>query len=121
MEILDIFYPQIYVYFQGTEVVPEDATSHTCLLAGKYLGTAVLVKATIEFDNIEFTSKSTDTKSVRLKLTCRCDDICVGIYIHRMVVNWLKRHTLCCGWDEYIYGSDDSEDDGEPLSLLVCI
>ncbi|KAK1387257.1 hypothetical protein POM88_015435 [Heracleum sosnowskyi] len=84
---------------EGTEVVPEDATSHTCLLAGKYHGmVTVLVKAKIEFDNIEFTTESTDTKSVRLTLTCRCQKyISVGIYIHRMVVNWQTYFMLWLG------------------------
>lgn len=65
--------------FQGTEVVPKNARSHTCLLSGIYIGNfKVLVRVSFGFDG---------PKEVAMKLAVRSDDISVSEAIHEIVAS----------------------------------
>ncbi|KAK1402643.1 Coatomer/calthrin adaptor appendage, C-terminal subdomain-containing protein [Heracleum sosnowskyi] len=64
---------------EGTEVVPKNARSHTCLLSGIYIGNfKVLVRVSFGFDG---------PKEVAMKLAVRSDDISVSEAIHEIVAS----------------------------------
>ncbi|XP_074333279.1 coatomer subunit gamma-like [Apium graveolens] len=64
---------------EGTEVVPKNARSHTCLLSGIYIGNyKVLVRVSFGFDG---------PKEVAMKLAVRSDDIAVSEAIHEIVAS----------------------------------
>ncbi|KAL1833748.1 hypothetical protein ACET3Z_003399 [Daucus carota] len=64
---------------EGTEVVPNNARSHTCLLSGVYIGNVkVLVRLSFGIDS---------RKEVAMKLAVRSDDISVSDAIHDIVAS----------------------------------
>lgn len=62
---------------QGTEVIPNNARSHTCLLSGIYIGN-VKVLVRLSFGIVGH-------KEVAMKLAVRSDDISVSDAIHEIV------------------------------------
>ncbi|KAG7011700.1 Coatomer subunit gamma-2, partial [Cucurbita argyrosperma subsp. argyrosperma] len=63
--------------FQGTEVVPSNSRSHTCLLSGVYYGDVkVLVRLSFGIDS---------SREVAMKLAARSDDEDVSDAIHEIV------------------------------------
>jgi hypothetical protein len=66
-------------YLQGTEVVPPNSRSHTCLLSGVYIGgVKVLVRLSFGLDG---------AKDVAMKLAVRSDDVTVSDAIHEIVAS----------------------------------
>lgn len=66
-----------FVLLQGTEVVPNNSRSHTCLLSGVYIGSAkVLVRLSFGIDG---------PKEVAMKLAVRSEDISISDAIHEIV------------------------------------
>lgn len=64
---------------QGTEAVPSNSRSHTCLLSGVYIGNVkVLVRLSFGMDA---------TKEVAMKLAVRSDDVNVSEAIHEIVAS----------------------------------
>ena len=64
---------------QGTETVPSNARSHTCLLSGVYIGNVkVLVRAQFGMDS---------SKEIAMKLAVRAEDASVAEAIHEIVAN----------------------------------
>ncbi|KFK29732.1 hypothetical protein AALP_AA7G171600 [Arabis alpina] len=64
---------------EGTETVPSNARSHTCLLSGVYIGNVkVLVRAQFGMDS---------TKEIAMKLAVRAEDVSVAEAIHEIVAN----------------------------------
>ncbi|KAG0616027.1 hypothetical protein M758_5G084800 [Ceratodon purpureus] len=62
---------------EATDVVPSNARSHTCLLAGKFLGGAqVLVRLSLGIDS---------QKQVAMKLAVRSEDPVVSDFIHEII------------------------------------
>ncbi|XP_031115794.1 coatomer subunit gamma-2-like [Ipomoea triloba] len=62
---------------EGTEVVPNNSRSHTCLLSGVYIGSAkVLVRLSFGIDG---------PKEVAMKLAVRSEDISISDAIHEIV------------------------------------
>ncbi|XP_024367632.1 coatomer subunit gamma-2 [Physcomitrium patens] len=62
---------------EATDVVPNNARSHTCLLAGRFLGdTQVLVRLSVGIDS---------QKQVAMKLAVRAEDIAVSDIIHDII------------------------------------
>lgn len=65
--------------FQGTEVVPPNSRSHTCLLSGVYMGNLkVLVRLSFGIDG---------PKEVAMKLAVRSEDESVSDAIHEIVAS----------------------------------
>ncbi|XP_047979348.1 coatomer subunit gamma [Salvia hispanica] len=64
---------------EGTETVPNNSRSHTCLLSGVYIGNVkVLVRLSFGMDA---------TKEVAMKLAVRSDDVNVSEAIHEIVAS----------------------------------
>ncbi|KAK9691084.1 hypothetical protein RND81_09G175000 [Saponaria officinalis] len=64
---------------EGTEVIPKNSRSHTCLLSGVYMGSAkVLVRLQFGFDS---------SREVAMKLTVRSEDEAVSDTIHEIVAS----------------------------------
>jgi coatomer protein complex subunit gamma len=64
---------------EGTDVVPSNARSHTCLLAGQFLGgVQVLVRLSVGIDA---------QKQVAMKLVVRSEDRAVSSVIHEIIAN----------------------------------
>ncbi|CAA0826430.1 Coatomer subunit gamma [Striga hermonthica] len=64
---------------EGTEVVPSNSRSHTCLLSGVYIGNVkVLVRLSFGIDG---------SKEVAMKLAVRSDDVNVSDAIHEIVAS----------------------------------
>lgn len=64
---------------QGSEVVPPNSRSHTCLLSGVFIGNVkVLVRLSFGLDG---------PKDVAMKLTVRSDDESVSDAIHEIVAS----------------------------------
>ncbi|KAF8112287.1 hypothetical protein N665_0065s0064 [Sinapis alba] len=64
---------------EGTETVPSNARSHTCLLSGVYIGNVkVLVRAQFGMDS---------SKEIAMKLAVRAEDVSVAEAIHEIVAN----------------------------------
>ncbi|KAH9624671.1 hypothetical protein KSS87_001681 [Heliosperma pusillum] len=64
---------------EGTEVVPKNSRSHTCLLSGVYMGSAkVLVRLQFGLDS---------SREVAMKLTVRSEDESVSDTIHEIVAS----------------------------------
>ncbi|KAF8095878.1 hypothetical protein N665_0320s0007 [Sinapis alba] len=64
---------------EGTETVPSNARSHTCLLSGVYIGNVkVLVRAQFGMDS---------SKDIAMKLAVRAEDVSVAEAIHEIVAN----------------------------------
>ncbi|KAF3544741.1 hypothetical protein DY000_02009970 [Brassica cretica] len=64
---------------EGTETVPSNARSHTCLLSGVYIGNVkVLVRAQFGMDS---------SKEIAMKLAVRAEDASVAEAIHEIVAN----------------------------------
>lgn len=64
---------------QGTEVVPNNARSHTCLLSGVFISNVkVLVRLSFGIDG---------PKQVAMKLAVRSEDEAVSDAIHEIVAN----------------------------------
>ncbi|GKV21165.1 hypothetical protein SLEP1_g31170 [Rubroshorea leprosula] len=64
---------------EGTEVVPSNSRSHTCLLSGVYIGNVkVLVRLQFGIDS---------QKEVAMKLAVRSDDVAVSEAIHDIVAS----------------------------------
>lgn len=62
---------------QATDVVPSNARSHTCLLAGKFLGDVqVLVRLSLGIDS---------QKQVAMKLAVRSEDPAISDIIHEII------------------------------------
>lgn len=62
---------------QGTDLVPSNARSHTCLLAGRFLGDIqVLVRLSVGID---------PQKQVAMKLAVRSEDPAVSDIIHEII------------------------------------
>ncbi|XP_010437613.1 PREDICTED: coatomer subunit gamma [Camelina sativa] len=62
---------------EGTETIPTNARSHTCLLSGVYIGNVkVLVRAQFGMDS---------SKDIAMKLTVRAEDVSVADAIHEIV------------------------------------
>ncbi|CAH2076839.1 unnamed protein product [Thlaspi arvense] len=62
---------------EGTETVPSNARSHTCLLSGVYIGNVkVLVRAQFGMDS---------SKEIAMKLAVRAEDVSVAEAIHDLV------------------------------------
>ncbi|KAG9130175.1 hypothetical protein Leryth_018766 [Lithospermum erythrorhizon] len=62
---------------EGSEVVPNNARSHTCLLSGVYTGNVkVLVRLSFGIDG---------SKEVAMKLAVRADDVSVSDAVHEIV------------------------------------
>jgi coatomer protein complex subunit gamma len=62
---------------QATDVVPSNARSHTCLLAGTFLGGAqVLVRLSLGIDS---------QKQVAMKIAVRSEDPAVSDFVHEMI------------------------------------
>lgn len=67
----------LLVWLQATDVVHNNARSHTCLLAGRFLGdTQVLVRLSVGIDS---------QKQVAMKLAVRAEDIAVSDIIHDII------------------------------------
>lgn len=67
------------VFWQGTEVVPSNARSHTCLLSGVFIGNAkVLVRLSFGIDG---------PKQVAMKLAVRSEDPAISDAIHEIVAS----------------------------------
>jgi hypothetical protein len=67
------------VLLQGTETVPPNARSHTCLLSGVFIGgVKVLVRLSFGLDG---------AKDVAMKLAVRSDDVNVSDAIHEIVAS----------------------------------
>ena len=65
--------------FQGSEVVPNNSRSHTCIMSGVYLGTVkVLVRLSFGIDS---------SKEVAMKLAVRSEDENVSDAIHEIVAS----------------------------------
>lgn len=66
-------------FIQGTEVVPPNSRSHTCLLSGVFIGgVKVLVRLSFGLDG---------AKDVAMKLSVRSDDASVSDAIHEIVAS----------------------------------
>ncbi|KAL0725985.1 hypothetical protein Bca4012_022078 [Brassica carinata] len=64
---------------EGTETVPSNARSHTCLLSGVYIGNVkVLVRAQFGMDS---------SREIAMKLAVRAEDVSVAEAIHEIVAN----------------------------------
>ncbi|EFH45403.1 hypothetical protein ARALYDRAFT_491217 [Arabidopsis lyrata subsp. lyrata] len=64
---------------EGTETIPLNARSHTCLLSGVYIGNVkVLVRAQFGMDS---------SKDIAMKLTVRAEDVSVAEAIHEIVAS----------------------------------
>ncbi|CAH8380228.1 unnamed protein product [Eruca vesicaria subsp. sativa] len=64
---------------EGTETVPSNARSHTCLLSGVYIGNVkVLVRAQFGMDS---------SQQIAMKLAVRAEDVSVAEAIHEIVAN----------------------------------
>ncbi|CAH8320237.1 unnamed protein product [Eruca vesicaria subsp. sativa] len=64
---------------EGTETVPSNARSHTCLLSGVYIGNVkVLVRAQFGMDS---------AREIAMKLAVRAEDVSVAEAIHEIVAN----------------------------------
>ncbi|XP_023635298.1 coatomer subunit gamma [Capsella rubella] len=64
---------------EGTETIPSNARSHTCLLSGVYIGNVkVLVRAQFGMDS---------SKDIAMKLTVRAEDVSVAEAIHEIVAS----------------------------------
>ena len=64
---------------EGTEVVPNNSRSHTCILSGVYIGNVrVLVRLQFGIDG---------PKEVAMKLAVRSDDASVSDAIHEIVAS----------------------------------
>lgn len=64
---------------QGTEVVPSNSRSHTCLLSGVYIGNVrVLVRISFGIDG---------PKEVAMKLAVRSEDETISDAIHEIVAS----------------------------------
>lgn len=64
---------------QGTDIVQSNARSHTCLLAGQFLGgVQVLVRLSVGID---------PQKQVAMKLSVRSEDPTVSDIIHEVIAN----------------------------------
>nr|XP_033513857.1 coatomer subunit gamma-2 isoform X2 [Nicotiana tomentosiformis] len=64
---------------EGTEVVPSNSRSHTCLLSGVYIGSVkVLVRLSFGLDG---------AKEVAMKLAVRSEDISVSDAIHEVIAS----------------------------------
>jgi coatomer protein complex subunit gamma len=64
---------------QATEIVPSNARSHTCLLAGRFLGDIpVMVRLSVGIDS---------QKQVAMKLAVRSEDPGVSDIIHDIIAN----------------------------------
>ncbi|KAJ0228758.1 Coatomer subunit gamma [Hirschfeldia incana] len=64
---------------EGTETVPSNARSHTCLLSGVYIGNVkVLVRAQFGMDS---------SREIAMKLAVRAEDVSVAAAIHEIVAN----------------------------------
>lgn len=73
-----ISFPTLWVV-QGTEVVPPNSRSHTCLLSGVFIGNIkVLVRLSFGLDG---------PKDVAMKLTVRSEDETVSDAIHEIVAS----------------------------------
>lgn len=71
--------PFISGVVQGTEVVPSNSRSHTCLLSGVYIGNVkVLVRISFGIDG---------PKEVAMKLAVRSEDETVSDAIHEIVAS----------------------------------
>lgn len=67
----------MYLGMQATDVVPSNARSHTCLLAGRFLGgIQVLVRLSVGIDS---------QKQVAMKLAVRSEDPAISDFIHEIV------------------------------------
>lgn len=68
-----------FSWVQGTEVVPSNSRSHTCLLSGVYMGNVrVLVRIAFGIDG---------PKDVAMKLAVRSEDESVSDAIHEIVAS----------------------------------
>ncbi|XP_050363027.1 coatomer subunit gamma [Argentina anserina] len=64
---------------EGTEVIPSNSRSHTCLLSGVYIGNVkVLVRLSFGIDS---------SKEVAMKLVVRSEDVTVSDAIHEIVAS----------------------------------
>lgn len=64
---------------QGTETIPSNARSHTCLLSGVYIGNVkVLVRAQFGVNS---------SKEIAMKLVVRAEDVSVAEAIHELVAS----------------------------------
>ncbi|KAJ4914285.1 Coatomer subunit gamma [Raphanus sativus] len=64
---------------EGTETIPSNARSHTCLLSGVYIGNVkVLVRAQFGMDS---------SREIAMKLAVRAEDVSVAEAIHEIVAN----------------------------------
>ncbi|KAL6218591.1 hypothetical protein ACLB2K_011801 [Fragaria x ananassa] len=64
---------------EGTEVIPSNSRSHTCLLSGVYIGNVkVLVRLSFGIDS---------SKEVAMKLAVRSEDVTVSDAIHEIVAS----------------------------------
>lgn len=66
-----------FIVFQGTEVVPSNLRSHTCLLSGIFIGNVkVLARLSFGLDA---------SREVAMKLVVRSDDEAVSDLIHEII------------------------------------
>ena len=64
---------------EGTDVVPSNARSHQCLLAGTFLGGSVaLVRLSFGLDA---------QKQVAMKLAARSEDVTISDLVHEIIAN----------------------------------
>lgn len=69
----------IYLYCQGTELIPSNSRSHTCLLSGVFIGNVkVLVRLSFGIDA---------SKEVAMKLAVRSEDESISDAIHEIVAS----------------------------------
>ena len=69
----------VNLYFQGTEVVPRNARSHSCLLSGVFIGDVkVLVRLSFGLSG---------PNEVAMKLAVRSDDPEISDKIHEIVAS----------------------------------
>jgi coatomer protein complex subunit gamma len=78
LQVIPVAY-HLCLSLQGTDVVPSNARSHTCLLAGQFLGgVQVLVRLSVGIDA---------QKQVAMKLVVRSEDRAVSSVIHEIIAN----------------------------------
>ncbi|KAL8102152.1 hypothetical protein AgCh_026878 [Apium graveolens] len=96
---------------EGSEVVRQDATRHTCLLSGKYMTVnPILVKVTVKFNSVEY---------VQMKITYRCNDRSCGRNVHGFIRRWIFKICNVFNSDEDIYASDGESDKDEHRVVFI--
>lgn len=79
MKLISCYFPFNLLVVQGTEVVPNNSRSHTCLLSGVFIGNVkVLVRLQFGIDS---------SKDIAMKLSVRSEDENVSDMIHEIVAN----------------------------------